>query len=77
LWLKLMSNAELKTAVEREPCRCVRCHACGGTGTIIIFATELDECATCSGTGAEFTCDRCDFLEELSQEEHDADLVRH
>jgi hypothetical protein len=68
--------------VRSEPCRCVRCGDCGGTGSIWVDhrgrylgshrSDDLDEmepCDQCSG-GIVEVCDRCQLLDEM---EHDED----
>lgn len=68
----MLSASELKVAVEAEPCRCERCPNCQGTGLVRPQRYhDLGTCSRCRGTGgAALLCDRCDWLEEMSQEEH-------
>jgi len=66
--------------VEAEPCRCVWCSCCNGTGNIRVsydaigrmhesFGDDLDElelCDQCHG-GVVEVCDRCQLLEEIGR----------
>ena len=56
-----------------EPCLCVTCTYCNGTGYIRYtpldqFNDETEPCDSCSG-GVSEVCDRCQLLTEM---EHDA-----
>ena len=60
-----LSLGELK----REPCRCVICGDCNGSGQVRVRTGgfpewELETCGTCYGYGTVETCDRCQLLEE-------------
>lgn len=70
--------------VQAEPCHCVRCGECGGSGNIWLDfkgqylgnhrCDDLDEmemCEGCGGSGIIETCDRCQLLEDM---DHDDDL---
>jgi len=59
-----------KKRVEAEPCRCVSCGACNGSGQMMVQQTrypeeDLETCDCCSGTGIVEVCDRCELLEEM------------
>ena len=52
-----------------EPCRCVTCGSCNGTGHIRYSNNQFDlddtePCDDCSG-GISETCDRCQLLREM------------
>ena len=72
---------ELREKVAAEPCRCVRCGACGESGTIWLDvkgrylgnhrSDDLDDsepCEDCGGRGIIETCARCQLLEEMDHE---------
>ncbi len=74
--------ASLLTKIAQEPCACVRCGDCGGTGSIWLdFAgrylgnhrsDDLDDaepCDNCGGSGIVEVCDRCQMQDELEDEE--------
>ncbi len=62
-------------AMQREPCRCVLCSLCGGSGNLWVTLDgkhhlhrvddlgELETCEECRGTGVEKICDRCRMME--------------
>lgn len=68
--------------VASEPCWCVRCGECDGTGNVWfafggreylgrIRSDDLDEmetCEECGGSGIHETCDRCQLLREMDDE---------
>lgn len=67
--------------VEREPCTCVHCDACRGSGSIWLDfkgrylgnsgCDDLDQremCEECGGSGITETCDRCQLLDEMDDE---------
>lgn len=58
--------------LNKEPCACIRCSACGGSGRICIhdqFAfEEHDPCEECEGSGIFDTCDRCQLMDEHDHE---------
>lgn len=69
--------------LEKEPCRCVRCAECGGSGNVWISmdgkyvgkhrSDDLDDmepCDECGGSGITETCERCQLLRDA---DHDAD----
>lgn len=69
--------------VEAEPCRCVNCGECRGSGSVwFAFGgkeylgnsrcddlDELETCEGCGGSGIVETCDRCQLLEEMDYDE--------
>ncbi len=68
--------------VEAEPCRCVPCGDCGGSGNIWVDFNgrylgnhrcddldEMEPCGTCGGSGIVERCDRCQLLEEMDHED--------
>lgn len=68
--------------VEQEPCRCIRCGDCNGSGTVWFDwrghylgnsrcddLDELEHCDRCGGSGIIEVCDRCQLLEEMDYEE--------
>jgi hypothetical protein len=56
------------TAIEKvraEPCRCISCGTCGGTGYIPSWdGLDSDPCEDCN-QGISETCDRCTLLVDL------------
>lgn len=66
-------DAERRAARDRvsaEPCRCVRCGDCGGSGRVSVRTDsypewDLESCEECGGSGIVETCDRCELLEEM------------
>ena len=66
-----MTTEELR----KEPCRCVLCGECNGTGNVRIDdwsqpeGYDLDTCDGCRG-GIVEVCDRCQLLDELEPEEY-------
>lgn len=62
-------NASLKR-LYAQPCRCVSCATCHGTGEVMTFSYEVDEFERCpdycSG-GITEVCDRCAEIEEISR----------
>jgi len=68
-----MSVEDEIAKLNAEPCTCVRCSFCGGSGTVRLETDswpewDLDTCDECQGSGIVEDCDRCLFLSEL---EHD------
>lgn len=64
--------------VAAEPCHCVRCDDCRGSGTIWVdwrgrylgnhCSDDLDEpeqCENCGGRGIVEVCPRCELLEDM------------
>jgi hypothetical protein len=75
-----MTATEARAKVAVEPCACVRCGACGGSGTIWLDfrgrylgnsrcddLDEMEPCDECSG-GIVEVCERCQLLEEMDNE---------
>jgi RecJ-like exonuclease len=73
-----------KDRVAAEPCHCVQCEECNGNGHVWFDfrgkylgnhrsddMDELEQCETCGSRGIIETCDRCQLLEEMDQEEHE------
>lgn len=67
--------------VEAEPCRCVPCADCEGSGSYWVDSwgrytgqhrsddlDEMEPCDTCGGSGISETCDRCQLLTEMDYE---------
>lgn len=66
-----------KDELNKQPCRCVRCGFCRGTGTIWVrtgFYPEDDSetCDECRGSGIAESCERCDLMDELLSYEDEA-----
>ncbi len=60
--------------VEAEPCRCVTCPDCRGSGQIEFRTNsypewDLDTCDGCGGSGIVERCERCQLLEEMDYED--------
>lgn len=66
--------------VEKEPCACVKCHACDGSGHYYVDMGgryvgahrfddlhDMEQCELCDGGLVEF-CDRCRSLEDLQDD---------
>lgn len=75
----MSDKPEWVTKLESEPCRCVRCSDCGGSGTIYFdlrghyvgkhMTDDMDDpepCDMCSG-GIVETCDPCDALDDYDR----------
>lgn len=64
-----LSNKDAIDKVSKEPCRCVRCKDCSGTGKVRfdgVYCLEdydLELCDTCVGSGISEICFRCILLE--------------
>lgn len=55
-----------------DPCRCVWCGGCSGSGRVEVPTNgypewELESCTECGGTGVSEQCAHCDLLEELEE----------
>jgi hypothetical protein len=66
-----MTDAMKKVA--DEPCQCVRCDDCKGTGNIRYSSNQFDEddtepCDMCRG-GISEVCSRCELLEDMDHQE--------
>ncbi len=68
-------TAPERQKVEQEPCRCVRCDMCRGTGRIANreswSGTDFEPCEDCHN-GIIETCDRCELLADMDHEEERA-----
>jgi len=58
--------------VEAEPCTCVRCGDCNGSGKDWLdphghYLRKL--CDACGGSGISKVCDRCQLLDEMGYED--------
>lgn len=55
--------------VSKEPCRCVSCSMCNGTGRVRYgdYMGESDPCEDCDN-GITEVCERCQLMEELEHE---------
>jgi len=67
--------------IESEPCTCVRCGECGGSGTIWLDFNgrylgnrrcddldEMETCEECGGSGIVEVCARCQLLIEMDMD---------
>jgi hypothetical protein len=67
--------------VEQEPCRCVQCSYCNGSGHLWFDLggrylgnhrsddlDNLEPCDSCGGSGIIETCDRCQLLSDMDHE---------
>ena len=57
--------------VAAEPCHCIRCVMCSGTGRIRVdhwYEYDTEPCEDCTNGIVEF-CDRCQLLEDMEHEE--------
>ncbi len=75
--------SDLRKQLESEPCTCVKCTACNGTGTYWMTAggrylgsarcDDLDELELCEfcDHGYTETCGRCQMLADLDHEEEE------
>ena len=62
-----MSERETRDKVAAEPCRCVRCVMCSGTGKIRVdnwSGYDTEPCDDCDN-GISEACDRCRYLSDL------------
>jgi DnaJ-class molecular chaperone len=61
--------AAARSLVLGEPCRCVWCGECLGSGVVRsenpIADYDLDPCEGCGGSGIVEACDRCQLLTEM------------
>lgn len=64
-----MSDALTRATVQQEPCACVKCVMCGGTGR---YRSDdvWDEYGTCEecNNGIVEVCGRCEYLADLDRE---------
>jgi RecJ-like exonuclease len=72
-------------ALQSKPCTCVSCGDCNGTGNVwrnydalgryveggIDDSSDLETCDTCRGSGIVETCDRCQLLQEMDEQEQE------
>ena len=65
---------EAMKKVSAEPCHCVRCDWCGGTGMERCgdYLGSRETCDECGGLGIVETCDRCQLLQEMDWEEQES-----
>lgn len=59
-----------RESVAAEPCKCVRCSMCSGTGRIRVddwSGYDTEPCEDCNN-GIVETCGRCEYLAELDME---------
>ena len=75
-----MNKPEWVAKLESEPCKCLRCSFCNGSGTIYFDISgdyigsyqtdDLDNPEPCDecGNGIVETCDRCELLEQYERE---------
>ena len=66
-----MTDAQKRVAA--EPCHCVRCDYCRGSGMFMVDTgsypeENLESCEECGGSGLVQVCDRCQLLEEMDHE---------
>lgn len=64
--------------VEAEPCKCIQCGTCNGSGTIRIDCPgwpewDLETCDECCGRGIIETCDRCQLLNDMDYQLEEAE----
>lgn len=77
-----MNNHAARDKVAAEPCRCVTCGDCGGSGNVwFSFGGEylgnrrcddldsMEPCEDCGGSGIVETCDRCQLLMEMDYDD--------
>lgn len=68
-----MSAIDARSNVAAEPCRCVRCDWCHGSGWVLDRESwsgcETETCEECGGSGIVETCDRCQLLTEMGYED--------
>jgi hypothetical protein len=70
-------NPEERKKVSDEPCGCIRCSWCAGSGSYWLDMhgkylgqsrrddlDELEICEECGGSGIVESCDRCQLLQE-------------
>lgn len=78
----MAADREAIRKVESEPCRCVTCDSCGGTGSIWVDlhgnylgrhrSDDMDNpepCEECRN-GVVEVCERCQLLEEMEDAEY-------
>jgi hypothetical protein len=69
-----------RVRVETEPCTCVSCGMCGGSGNYWVdmrghydsspdCCSDLETCDECRGSGIVETCDRCQLLNEMDYDD--------
>lgn len=67
-----MNSSAARDKVSAEPCRCVSCGDCGGSGDMRSLRyhdmDEAEACDTCGGSGIAETCYRCQLLEEMDDD---------
>jgi hypothetical protein len=64
---------EAMKKVSAEPCRCITCSFCGGSGRERCgdYMGMSEPCEECGGRGIVECCDRCQLLEEMDDEQDD------
>lgn len=70
-----MANPAWVEALLKEPCRCVPCGTCRGTGSIQVDdptqpeGWDLETCDECCGSGLAESCERCVDLDDWDRED--------
>lgn len=78
-----MTSSDARAKVAAEPCCCVSCGDCGGSGNVWFSfggkeylgshrcddLDEMETCDTCGGSGITETCDRCQLLTDMDHED--------
>lgn len=62
-----------RESVSKEPCHCVSCDMCGGTGreeSRWDFGCS-DPCEECGGGGITDLCERCQLLTDMDYDEEE------
>lgn len=64
-----MSPLPARESVNAEPCQCVRCVMCSGTGRVRCgdYMGDTEPCEDCENGIAE-VCGRCELLADLDRE---------
>ena len=69
--INLYMNDLTRDKVEAEPCECVYCSMCSGTGRERCgdYMGDSDPCEDCGGSGISEACERCRYLQEMDWDE--------
>ena len=66
--------SQLYEALKKEPCKCVRCDFCRGSGRMTVESLgypedDLESCDECHGSGLSEVCERCQEMQEIEYDE--------